>query len=371
MRLHPKWPTVNRTISCALPVLVLCIAGCAAAPNASLPDAAANRYVSQIPARLAASGSFTLFKSPSDPRSFDDNLDLGPDGNFWYAYYKGAAIVRFRSNGTWTVFNVPTFQGTEVEPSDVVTGPDGRLWFGNRNGCGVIGAMKTGGRVTEYPVAPGRYAFNLGPTLNKRLIWFTGTSYGSQPDVVGYINAFTGAVRVFNLPGSGQGDGQIALGPDGNLWFAYGYKIGRITPTGSIALFKTQPEMSTGSVIAGPDGNVWFIGHGDDASVGRINKFGQIQSEYGLKNVGDTEEMVVGPDGNVWITTQDDIFHPAYLVRMDSPSSYTTYRVPNGSHYSPDGIVVGTDGNLWFDLFGNGNPEQHGIGMGRFVMPSS
>lgn len=350
----------------AFPALAYCIAACSAAT----PDAPV--LITQTAANAtqqAVGGTFTLFKSPADPRSEDDNLAVGPDGNLWFANYKGATVVRFKPSGIWTTFIVPPLQGTTVEPSDVVTGPDGRLWFGNRNGSGVIGAMKTDGHATEYPVLKGKYAFNLGPTIGGRQIWFTGASGGSAPDVIGFIDAYTGAVQIFKIPGAGgEGDRQIVLGKDGNLWFCYGYSIGRVTPSGQITLFKTQPEMSTGSIISGPDGDLWFVGHGDDATVGRMNTFGQIQSEQRLSNVGSTEELVVGPDNHVWITAEYSIFHHAYLVRMDTPQTYKAYRIPKDANYAPDGIVVGTDGNLWFDQFGTGNPEQHGLGMGEFVL---
>ncbi|MGA8532931.1 MAG: hypothetical protein WB615_02345 [Candidatus Tumulicola sp.] len=202
------------------------------------PSSSAPRVASARAIEAATSSTFTLFKAPSDPRFSDDNLVVGPDGNFWYANYKGATVVRFQRNGKWTTFSVPAYNGKEIDPSDIVAGPDGRLWFGNRNGSGVIGAMKVNGKVTEYPVMAGSYAFNLGSTTNGTDIWFTGTSYASKPDIIGYIDASTDAVTIYELPGSGQGDHQIVLGADGNLWFAYGYSIGRITPAGAVSFLR-------------------------------------------------------------------------------------------------------------------------------------
>ena len=72
--------------------------------------------------------------------------------------------------------------------------------------------------------------------------------------------------------------GDIAVGPDGNLWFAVSVvastldsasalratgvtagKIGRITPTGAVTLYPLPTAYSDpGGIAAGPDGNLWF-----------------------------------------------------------------------------------------------------------------
>jgi hypothetical protein len=64
----------------------------------------------------------------------------------------------------------------------------------------------------------------------------------------------------------------IALGPDGNMWFADDggpQAIGRITPSGVITEFSkglaSTAKHGTGilDITAGPDGDMWFIGKGD------------------------------------------------------------------------------------------------------------
>jgi virginiamycin B lyase len=51
----------------------------------------------------------------------------------------------------------------------------------------------------------------------------------------------------------------IVGGPDGNIWFAEGPKIGRMTPSGTLTEF-TVPTANAGAwgITVGPDGNLWF-----------------------------------------------------------------------------------------------------------------
>ena len=70
--------------------------------------------------------------------------------------------------------------------------------------------------------------------------------------------------------------GSICVGPDGNIWFTEpGSRIGRLTPSGSLAEFtlpsQTNPSIGVG-ICAGPDGAVWF---GASNALGRVTTGGQ------------------------------------------------------------------------------------------------
>src|SRR5437764_15221761 len=71
--------------------------------------------------------------------------------------------------------------------------------------------------------------------------------------------AAAGTVTEFHTPaGSGDPVG-ITTGPDGNLWFAAGAAIGRITTSGSVTGFPVPaPLVGPQFITAGPDGNLWF-----------------------------------------------------------------------------------------------------------------
>lgn len=72
--------------------------------------------------------------------------------------------------------------------------------------------------------------------------------------------------------------------------------------------------------------------------------------------------LVVGPDGAIWFTAFDIMpvagmadgrpVHDA-VVRMTPAGAFTVFPLPNEGVY-PDGITVGSDGNLWFtEFYGN------------------
>lgn len=67
------------------------------------------------------------------------------------------------------------------------------------------------------------------------------------------------------------GPDDIAAGPDGNLWFTeqHGDRIGRITPTGTIAEFALAPNSHPRGIAAGPDGNLWVT----EPTSNRIGRF--------------------------------------------------------------------------------------------------
>jgi virginiamycin B lyase len=130
--------------------------------------------------------------------------------------------------------------------------------------------------------------------------------------------AAAGTVTEFPTPTRGT-PFDITAGPDGNLWFTVGAgEIGRITPGGSITLFRLPGTCgkyltcAPWGITAGPDGNLWF-----------------------------TEEI-----GNV-------------IGRITPGGSFSAFRIPTASS-RPEGITVGPDGNLWFT-------EEGGSKIGRIT----
>ena len=107
----------------------------------------------------------------------------------------------------------------------------------------------------------------------------------------------------------------IAAGPDGDLWFTedLGRKIGRITPTGEIAVYPlptTYDRVPVG-ITAGPDGNVWFAE--SPSAIGRITPAGAV-TEYKLPYISYPVGITAGPDGNLWYTAR-------HKVGMISPTA--------------------------------------------------
>src|SRR5947207_1197699 len=113
------------------------------------------------------------------------------------------------------------------------------------------------------------------------------------------VGTASGAIAVvtnYTHP-SVDGPAEIAVGPDGALWFtnADNDSIGRITTTGAITNF-TDPSLHFPfGITAGPDGAMWFTNL-DSNSIGRITTTGTITS-YTAASVDKPRDITVGPDG--------------------------------------------------------------------------
>ena len=182
------------------------------------------------------------------------------------------------------------------------------------------------------------------PTKNQN-IWFTlHDESGNNNNYVGYINTSNGGTTLFPvLTGQNAGLGEIALGPDANLWFAYntsgspGGGVGRVSPSGRIKLFPTNPPIYVDDVISGPDGDLWFAGDGEQDVVGRMNTKGRVLTET---NVNDTTyQLTVGPDNNVWVTFASG--SEVGLARFTSGIRFKAFKIPRETQYIPSGVVTG------------------------------
>ena len=125
-------------------------------------------------------------------------MDVGPDGNLWFAEVLGNRIGRITTDGAITEFLVPT---PNSRPTVVAAGPDGNLWFTER---GTV-------------ASPGNKVGRITPE---------------------------GAITEYTLPNPGSRPLGITAGPDGNVWFTEqaGNRIGRIDPATGIDHRVPAPE---------------------------------------------------------------------------------------------------------------------------------
>jgi streptogramin lyase len=156
----------------------------------------------------------------------------------------------------------------------------------------------------------------------------------------------------------------IALGPDGALWFAAGDEgVGRLTTDGRQTAFPDAGRAT--EITAGPDGNVWYVGGND--RVGRITPAGAVTSFlYQHTANSDLDHIATGSDGNLWLTGEDDDF-TGLIVRL-TPSG--TFTLVDELDVFPDPITAGSDGALWFGFQNRldfGNPSIGATGIGRIT----
>lgn len=253
-------------------------------------------------ARISSRGVVEAFRLPR-PRRQPDSIVAGPDGAMWFTEAE-ARIGRITVKGRISDIRLPG----RGPARDVAVGPDGNLWVARRSSSttGRIDRVSPGGRVREFPVAGSPIAIATGPDGS---LWFTE----SGPNAIGRITP-RGKVTRFWVRSRGW-LGDIALGPDHNLWFprfsADDPAIGRITPRGRIVQFPTSqernqrygPDNGPTSIVAGPEGNLFFTEALDRVS--RITPRGRIRRYPVVRHPSRPAGIAVGPEGNLWTANRE------------------------------------------------------------------
>jgi streptogramin lyase len=141
-------------------------------------------------------------------------------------------------------------------------------------------------------------------------------------------------VTAFPIPGqnadnfSWDGSAHIVAGPDGNLWFTDpgNNQVDRVTPRGQITQF-ALPVHDVASTRAG----------------GSTSNGGPITDPILTPDDPSPDDIVVGPDGNLWFTESG----VDRIGRITPGGTITEFTTPTADS-NPTGIAVGSDGNLWF-----------------------
>lgn len=158
---------------------------------------------------------------------------------------------------------------------------------------------------------------------------------------------------IFDLAGV-QTNGQLTVGPDGDVWVALEQAVGKVQPDGGSSVLATADLGNTiGSLTGGitsAGGFIWVSqapGGGNEAIV-KIPPANP-GSASGVPVTGITAgatAMTTGPDGNVWVAL------PGKIVKFSpsNPLSATTYPVAG---LAPKGMTAASDGTLWVTDTGN------------------
>jgi streptogramin lyase len=159
---------------------------------------------------------------------------------------------------------------------------------------------------------------------------------------------------VFDLPGVTT-NGQLAAGPDGNVWVALEAAVARVQPDGTVTIFNSaQLNNTLGSPqggIASAGGFIWVsqtAGAGQKTIV-KIPPANPAAAE-GV-DVTDltagSSAMATGPDGNVWVGI------PGKLVRFTPANPAVSVTFPIAG-LAPKAIASATDNTLWITDATNG-----------------
>ncbi len=259
-------------------------------------------------------GTFREFQVPvasNDPTilppgSWPDDLHGDAQGNIWFAQHHSNEVGRMTPNGAYTGYPVPT--ANSVMDGCTVDKTRGIVWVTEVDGNNVVRVDIASGKVTEIPV----------PTPN------------ADP-------------------------GDLAVAPDGTVWFTEGYeggtgtaRLGRINPANnqiSEVAFPTPRNGLDGICVDPTSGAVWFV-EIDDNQVGRYLN-GQFQ-EFALPRLRVTPtNPALDSHGFLWVTEQSG----NAIARFDpTANTWQEFPVPT-LNALPSGITIDAQDNVWFTEF--------------------
>jgi len=208
------------------------------------------------------------------------DLVLGPDGNIWFTEWDGTSVGKVTPTGTVTRYPSGSPGGNTYS---IAVGDDGNLWYvfhNNPSGGAAYARVTPSGVVSTWNsnltklagiAADGLgYMWMVDEATDKilKVSTGTGTATGTAAGTV---------VAEFTTPRNGPR--QIALGPDGGMWFTMfeGASIGRLDRTAATGTTATwwyaKPDNTTAfkpfDIVWGPDGAMWYTNL-TGGTIGRI-----------------------------------------------------------------------------------------------------
>jgi virginiamycin B lyase len=170
------------------------------------------------------------------------------------------------------------------------------------------------------------------------LALFVGLSTASAADAG---PRFAGA---FDLSGT---PGQIARGPDGNMWVTISGSgqnntLARIQPDGTVTEFAPAAVVNPVGITSGPDGNLWLTRNGGVIRVAPGDP--DSAQDFNVAAIGSPRAIRPGPGSKLWTASDDQLvsFPP------DNPVDFDASTI-NGM--SARGIAA-SGGRLWIADFG-------------------
>jgi streptogramin lyase len=286
-------------------------------------------------APASAAPTLTAFSTGVTPGATPTDIAAGPDGNLWFTEAADPGrIGRITPAGQVTEFTAGLTPNSQ--PTSIVLGTDGAMWFTER-AARRIGRIAPDGRISEYLVPAGQ-PFGIASGRDGAL-YFTDRS-----DHLGRLTP-SGVVTMFDTR-HGASPEEIAVGPDGNLWFTEKAGVGRLTPAGAVTEFTTGFATSDqpADIAAGPDGNLWITNQKNPGALARVTPLDGAITPFsaGLTPIGQPAGIAAGADGALWFT---DNATPA-LGRVDAQGHITEYGLP--AAMQPWRLAAAADGAVWF-----------------------
>jgi virginiamycin B lyase len=330
-------------------VLACTLTGCSLTGGQMRPDASAySSYARAVPLVLQkGNGAQWVQFTPHTAGALYSAMALGPDGNVWFIDEDADRLVRMSANGSIKEFSFESVAGGSAVSMTV--GADKDFYIGDESASIIRVSAK--GKAQAFPIPSGDSTSFDGVALGSDgNVWFAEFNHIAKITPSGKITEFA-----YPSGYSTNQYGGVTTGSDGNVWFAESSNnaIGRVVPsTGKISMFPISVSCTPAAVVLGNDKNVWFACLANQPLLGSITPKGKIAtfSIGGGFTSNETEQFCArGPDGEPWCASGND----GTVFRINTTSQkVTTFTPPLGPGARPDAVAPGSDGNLWVDSVG-------------------
>ena len=304
-----------------------------------------------LPVVAAAAPGLGTLKSYRLPTSTDPHfVTAASDGNVWFTVQGAFDPVTFQTPGSVARVtprgNITEFAVCDAcITNDIVQGPDEILYISDNDGQ--LRRITTSGEVLSS-ISPCGDVFCSpldGVAADSTSIWFAD-----------FFNDRVGRFNVFAAPGEdpftyfpAPGVGDVAVAPDGTVWFTGSNSVGEIDP--AVGVVSTTPLSAEGSrITVAPNGTVWVTEIFADL-IARLTP--SASGPHDLVEFPTAEgatplDIAAAPDGNVWFTqnlrgniariTQDGV-----ITEASKAIAFEDPKRPD-----PIGIAIGANGNPWY-----------------------
>jgi virginiamycin B lyase len=302
-----------------------------------------------LPGVAAAAPGFGTLKSYRLPTSTNPHfVTAASDGNVWFTvqgafdpvtFLTPGSVARVTPRGDITEFAVCDTCIT----NDIVQGPDEVLYISDNDGQ--LRRITTSGEVLAS-ISPCGEVFCApldGVAADSSSIWFADFSN----DRVGRFNVFAtpGEDPFTYFPAPGVGD--VAVAPDGTVWFTGSSSVGEIDP--AVGVVSSTPLSAEGSQITvAPNGTVWVTETDLIARLTPRETGPHDLVEFPTAEGATPLDIAAAPDGNVWFT--QNLRGNIARITRDGVITEASKAIAFADPKRPDpvGIAIGANGNPWY-----------------------
>ena len=297
---------------------------------------------------------FTWPTGPSGPAGFEEirlpnrtdipvAIATAHDGTVWFTLESSDALGRLR-NGQ--IERVPK-DGESIEPLGLAVDADGRAWY-TEAPKRTISRASPDGTIASFGIATPVARLGRLAIAPDGAVWFAEPSVMSVTRLKdGRFTRHVVGAHAAKVPPDAAPFG-VAVAPDGAVWVTLpnADQLLRIGPDGAATAFEVPTRQSgLGDIAVAPNGMVYFleitankIGRFAD---GRFEEFTVPTAKAGLT------ALAVAPDGAAWFTE----LRAHRLGRLHN-SKITEFDLPR-QNARPFGITVDGRNNVWYaDLSG-------------------